>query len=79
MNFEEFLTNIAILCPGYVGHEDLYFSTRELIAAYEGEGLALDYWAGFDSTWKQPWHLGERTSSPCPAWAKKNHLLLDQK
>ncbi len=24
-------------------------------AAYEGEGLALDYYASFDATWNQPW------------------------
>ena len=31
---------------GYEGTEDMYFSSRELITAYETEGLALDYWTG---------------------------------
>eukprot|EP00438_Fugacium_kawagutii_P020665 Skav217588 [mRNA] locus=scaffold3512:58692:63474:- [translate_table: standard] len=34
------------LCSGYDGSEGVYFSSRELEAAYETEGLALDHWTG---------------------------------
>lgn len=31
---------------GYDGSEGVYFSSRELDAAYEAQGLALDHWTG---------------------------------
>lgn len=31
---------------GYEGTEDMYFSSSVLNAAYEAEGLALDFWTG---------------------------------
>lgn len=42
---------------GYTGFVSMYFTKREQLAAYEGAGLALDYYAGFDATWNEPWKL----------------------
>ena len=37
------LSSASQLASGYDGYEDMYFSSRELEAAYEAEGLALDF------------------------------------
>ncbi|CAL1166478.1 unnamed protein product [Cladocopium goreaui] len=68
---------------GYDGYEDMYFSSRELEAAYEAEGLALDFWTGFDSTWKEPWKYFDQPSAvnrsdlkPCSNTNLYNDLLM---
>ncbi|CAL1167555.1 unnamed protein product [Cladocopium goreaui] len=68
---------------GYEGTEDMYFSSRELSAAYETEGLALDYWTGFDATWKQPGLYFDQPSAvnrsmlkPCADTNLYNDLMM---
>ena len=48
----------ALTSMGYDGFVSSYFTKRELDTAYATEGLALDFWTAFDSTWNQPWWLG---------------------
>ena len=43
------LSSASQLASGYDGYEDMYFSSRELEAAYEAEGLALDFWTGYQA------------------------------
>eukprot|EP00438_Fugacium_kawagutii_P010569 Skav229156 [mRNA] locus=scaffold622:70590:100723:- [translate_table: standard] len=45
-NFQKVLFVPFLTSSGYEGLESMYFSSRELDAAYEAEGLALDHYTG---------------------------------
>ncbi|CAL1140129.1 unnamed protein product [Cladocopium goreaui] len=70
---------------GYEGSESMYFSSAVLHAAYEAEGLALEFWTGFDATWKRPWQYFDNPSvvnksqlKLCSETNLANHLLMSQ-
>lgn len=52
----------ALTSMGYSGFVSSYFTKRELDTAYATEGLALDFWTAFDSTWNQPWKYFDNPS-----------------
>lgn len=52
----------ALTSMGYDGFVASYFTKRELDTAYDTEGLALDFWTAFDSTWNQPWKYFDNPS-----------------